>query len=748
MTPTSPQAGRSLVNPARLATALLLGMGLAGGITASPAWAEPVPAPAPAPGVPDPGIPPSPTGPIPIPTPTPSSIGPPPTGNPTPNPDPTPTPDPSPGTSPTPTPATSTDDPAWYDIPGQIRKAINDFFAYVVETGLAPVMDTLGKTVLSTPDLTNNEQVKAMWTTSLVIANTVFVLFVVIGGFIVASRETLQSRHGLKEILSRLVIGGVGANLSLLMCAEILTVVNALTAAIAGQGVDGPAAATALTQALTNASQGNSFLLTLMILAALVMAIVVVLTFILRVAAVILLIGVSPLALMCHATPQTEGLAYTWWRAFGACLGMQLAQAFIMLATIRVFLTPTGPAILGLPITTDGFLGIGVCLTMLWVLIKLPGWMKQFILGPLGQSRGRGLLGQLVSTYLTFKTLGLAAGVLGGSKAAGRAAGTAARQGGTVPRPGLGRPGPVRPLRPGTPRPPRPSRSGPSQPSPVPAGPAAFSHAPSVHTPLAQPAATTAAPAFSHADLPATAGTTPTGAVPPAVFSATPSPQPEPPARVSPPSALPFSHPPTTPAASSTVTGSAPASTRAPGVVFSAAPQAQTAPKRPPAPVTPTLSAAPATPARPRPTAAKRAPETPTRTPRPTGATPATPPRTTRTAAPAAPPTPAARPSPPIRATVPSPASRPAPATRTVPVIGPSPTARPSPADRPSPSVRPAVPPPARRPVPIPAPTPASASPRAAVPAALPRAEPPARPLRPPTPSSPQRPVRRRPRQE
>ncbi|MBQ1018012.1 hypothetical protein KBX71_09065 [Micromonospora sp. D93] len=617
----------------------------------------------------------------------------------------------------------------------------------MVETGLAPVMDTLGKTVLSTPDLTDNEQVKTIWTTSLVIANTVFVLFVIVGGFVVTSRETLQSRHGLKEILPRLLIGGVGANLSLLLCAKILTVVNALTAAIAGQGVDGPAAATALTQALTNASQGNNFLLTLMILAALVMAIVVVLTFILRVAAMILLIGVSPLALMCHATPQTEGLAYTWWRAFGACLGMQLAQAFIMLATIRVFLTPTGPAVLGLPITTDGFLGIGVCLTMLWVLIKLPGWMKQFILGPLGQSRGRGLLGQLVSTYLTFKTLGLAAGALGGSKAAGRTAGTAVRGGGTAPRPGLGRPGPGRPPRPGTPRPPRPPRSGPSGPSPVPAGPAAFSHAPSVHTPLAQPAGTTTAPAFSHTEPPATAG--PTGAVPPTGFSATPSPQPAPPASVS-PSAVSFSHPPTTlaPAAIRDATGSAPASTRAPAVVFSAAPPAQTAPKRPPAPVTPTFSTAPATPARPRPTAAKRAPATPARTPPAAGANPATPPRVTRTAAPTPRPTPtprpapAARPSPSVRAAVPSPAARPAPATRTVPVAGPSPTARPSP------SVRPVVPPPTPRPVPIPAPTPAPAPPRDPAPAATQRAEPPARPLRPATPSSSERPVRRRPRQE
>ncbi|GLY97455.1 hypothetical protein [Actinoplanes sp. NBRC 103695] len=631
MTATPIHTGRGTSRAARLVLALLLGAGLAGGIAvaaASPAAAEPVPAPAPAPGAP----------PSPGPNPTPSPIGPPPTGNPSPNPSPTPAPAPSPGASPTPPPATSSDDdPAWYDIPGQIREAITDFFAWMVKTGLNPVMETLGKTVLSTPDLTNNPQVKAIWTTSLVIANAVFVLFVVIGGFVVTSRESLQTRHGLKEILPRLVIGGVGANLSLLVCAQILKAVNALTAAIAGQGVDAGTAATAITQAIEGAAQGNSFMVTLMRLAALVMAIIVVLTFILRVAATILLIGVSPLALMCHATPQTEGLAYTWWRAFGACLGMQLAQAFIMLATVRVFLTPTGPAVLGIPVTTDGFLAILVCLTMLWVQIKLPGWMKMFILGPLGQSKGRGLLGQIVSTILTIKTLGAAAGILGGARAAGAAAGTAARRGpGTAPRPGPGRPGPGRPgpgrpgpgrpPRPGPTRPPRPPRAGPSRPSPAPAGPAAFSHAPATHTPLAQPAGTTAAPAFSHAEPPATASAAPAGAAPPAVFSAAPSAHPAPSASA-PPSAMPFSRPPTTPATSSTTTGSAPVSTSAPAVVFSAAPHGQTAPRRPPAPVTPTFSSAPATPPRPRPTAAKRAPATPARTPRPTGAVPAAPPR-------------------------------------------------------------------------------------------------------------------------
>jgi hypothetical protein len=671
-TPT--HAGRGTSRPARLALALLLGVGVAAGIAVAltaPAMADPSPMPGPgqttSPGIPDTGTRPSPSGSVvlpgqnpttnPNPNPTPSPIGPPPTGNPNPNPTTTPTPNPTPGTNPSRPPATTTeDDPAWYDIPGQIRKAINDFFAWMIEASLTPIMNTLGTTVLSTPDLTNNPQVKAIWTTCLVIANAVFVLFVVIGGFVVTSRETLQTRHGFKEILPRLIIGGVGANMSLVLIREILQAVNGLTAAIAGQGVDGHAAASAVTQALTGAIMGHGFLLTLMILAVLVMAIVVLLTFILRVACLILLIGVAPLALICHSTPQTEGLAYTWWRAFGACLGMQLAQAVIMLATIRVFLTPSSGAVLGLPVGTDGFLGILVCLTMLWVQIKLPGWMKMFILGPLGQSKGRGLLGQLITTILTIKTLGAAAGVLGGAKAAGSVAGTAARRGAVPSRP---RPGPGGLPRPGPSRPPRPPRP---RPSPPPAGPAAFSHAPASHTPLGRTAGTASASTFSHAGPSAVPGPASTGAAPPAVFSAAPGTEPAPSA-APPPSTAPFSHPPTaSTAAEGSTTGTAPASTSAPAVVLSSAPRAQTAPQRPPAPVTPTFSSAPATSPRQRPTAAKRAPATPARTPRPTGATPATPPRASRTAVPAPRPSPAARPSPTVRAAVPSPTNRPAPA--------------------------------------------------------------------------------------
>ncbi|MBN1174038.1 MAG: hypothetical protein JXA67_17830 [Micromonosporaceae bacterium] len=501
--------------PARILAGLALGglLVLAGatGIAPDAGWADPAPAPTPTP--------------QPAPTPTPN---PPTTPQPS-TPTPAPTPDPSPQPEPSPQPDTPSEDedPAWYDVSGQISKAIREFFADLVEDNINSVLQTLGTTLLTSPDLTADERVTTVWTTSLVITNTVVVLFIVAAGFVVASRETLQTRHGLKQVLPRLVVAVVACNTSLLLCGKLLWATNALTAAIAGQGVDTEAAGEAIAQSLKNAQLGNNLLLTLLALAVIITVIVVVITFVMRVACLVLLIGFAPLALVCHALPQTEGLAATWWRAMGACLGIQVAQAVILVAAIRIFFTPAGPTILGVPASRDGLMKVLVCLCTCWILIKIPGWMKQFVLGPLGQRRGRGLLSQVLHTYLTIKTLGTASGILKGSTTARRAT-TAARSGTPRTKPGAGvRSAPAAAgARPGGRRRIPPAASG--QIRSAPTGPA-FSHAPARHAPLPRAAATRPAPGFSSAPQPAAPGPAPDSSPAPARFTSAPRPQPAPP---------------------------------------------------------------------------------------------------------------------------------------------------------------------------------------------------------------------------
>jgi hypothetical protein len=577
---TTPRVWRRLLL-AFVVVVLAFGGLLAAG---SAAMADPNPAPAPTPA-------PAPSAPKATPTPTPTPgppqpAPPPPTGKPSPT--PVPTPDPAPGPLPPGGIPTGADDDSGgglFDIAGDIRNAIVSFIEWIATTGLKPVLTTLGGTVLSTPDLTANTAVHTVWMTSLVVANSIFVLLIVIAGFIMMSQHTLQAQYGLKEILPRIAVAGIVTNTSLLIIGKVIEIANALCTAIAGQGVDGNAAAATINEALSSAGNigSGTFLIALLILGVMVMAIMVIITFVLRIAMLVLLIVLAPLALICHAIPQTEGLAYMWWRGLFACFAIQLGQAVILLATLRVFLTPKGPTVLGMPASSSGLLGVLVCLTMLWLLVKMPAWMRMFILGPLGQRHGGGLMRQIIGAVLTIKTLGAMTGI---TKATSR---TVAR----TTRTATGRTTPVR--RAGTPtRRAVPATTTPPTAAPPPGG----GPTPAVaHTPLSPRAgqsnvvpagATAASPpgalktsppavAFSHAPTLA-ARPRPTAAVrfshhtpasPPSpsprpttsprpVFSSAPTPPPSAPAaaaqpsprRTSPPAAPTFSHPTRPPAPS------------------------------------------------------------------------------------------------------------------------------------------------------------------------------------------------------
>jgi hypothetical protein len=334
-------------------------------------------------------------------------------------------PQPEPG--PPPIPPAGADNPAPWDIGGQVRRGITDFFHNLVTSALNPVLETMGETVLATPDLTSHEQIRTMWTANLVIANTVFVLFIVAGGFVIASRETLQTSYGLKELAPRIVVAGLASNLSLLLVEQMIEFANAVTAGIAGQGVDPATAAQALAGIWENAAQGTNFLASLLMIAIVVMAIIVMITFIVRVAVLCVLLAVAPLALLFHALPQTEQLAFMWWKAVVGCFAIQLGQSVVLVAAVTVFLTPIGPTVLGFPASGSGWLGILVALAMMWLLVKIPMWVKDYL-----WLHSRGVLRKVIFALLMLKTVSMAA--------AGRSTG-----GGR----GRPQPGPAQPGRPG-----------------------------------------------------------------------------------------------------------------------------------------------------------------------------------------------------------------------------------------------------------------------------------------------------------
>ena len=131
----------------------------------------------------------------------------------------------------------------------------------------------------------------------------------VIGGVIVMGHETLQTSYSAKDIAPRLVTGFLAANLSLVLISRATTIANALSAALAGDGVTPATAASALLGTLTAPLPGGGIFLVLLALAGAVLALVLAVVYVLRLMALVLLTAAAPLALavLCAAADRVGG---------------------------------------------------------------------------------------------------------------------------------------------------------------------------------------------------------------------------------------------------------------------------------------------------------------------------------------------------------------------------------------------------------------------------------------------------------
>jgi len=298
--------------------------------------------------------------------------------------------------------------PGLFDITGHITAAIDSWFRDLVTAALDPILTLLGHTLLATPNVTAQSRVGELWRMTEGIADAFLVLFVLVGGAIVMGHETVQTRTAIKDVLPRIVIAGIAVNASLSLAGLAISTADSLSAAVLGQGVDPSGAAVVLRQlVLGSLADGGIFVVLLGGVVA-VLAMVVLATYVVRLALVILLVAAAPICLVCHALPQTEGLAKLWWRAFFGVLAVQVAQSLVLVTALRVFLASGGPANLGIA-STGGLVDLLVSACLCWVLVKIPSWVSRFVFSG---SRGHSGVGRVVRDVIIYKgAKALAAGV-------------------------------------------------------------------------------------------------------------------------------------------------------------------------------------------------------------------------------------------------------------------------------------------------------------------------------------------------
>ena len=281
------------------------------------------------------------------------------------------TPTASPSPSPSPDGFEEPSKPPFWDIIGRVRYAISQWFAGLVTAALKPVFDLLGRTVFSTPMLPDNARVVELWRFSLGIADATLMLFVLAGAAIVMSGAGgFSSQLTAKELLPRLLLAAGAANISLLLLGTIINLSNALARAMLGAAFDPERASAQMSAMLASAALGNPFL-ALFALAVVVLGILVVIAYVVRIAALVVLTSGAPLMLVGHALPQTEGIARAWWRATLAFLVAPVIQSLLLAAAFRIFLS--GGGVLGLPVGS-GLIDLLVVGTLLYMLYKIPFW--------------------------------------------------------------------------------------------------------------------------------------------------------------------------------------------------------------------------------------------------------------------------------------------------------------------------------------------------------------------------------------
>jgi hypothetical protein len=310
------------------------------------------------------------------------------------------------------------------DIGGCIANAINGIFRDLVNAALSPILELLGRTALSTPTIDSLPGIGELWNNSFELVVAAYSLFVLVGGIVVMSHESIQARYSIKEIGPRIPVAFPASALSLFFADKFIQLANALTLGVLGGGVDPPSLGDTLSEAVAGIQSGGLFI----ILVGLVLVVVglgLLIVYVVRIVITLILIISAPLFLMCHALPHTDPLARWWWKAITAVLGIQVAQALVLITAVRTFLSG-GVHLFGSTLSALGTLVAAIAL--FYILFKIPFWL----LSAVKVSSGRSFLGGLARAYVAAKTFGMVAGKTGafGGKTSAAAASAARGSGG------------------------------------------------------------------------------------------------------------------------------------------------------------------------------------------------------------------------------------------------------------------------------------------------------------------------------
>ncbi|GAA0925125.1 hypothetical protein [Virgisporangium aurantiacum] len=317
---------------------------------------------------------------------------------------------------------------SWYSgLIGALGGAILNWLTSATQAALNWVLGLLSGSVFSSPDVTGLPQVSYVSGRALLVANGFMVLVVMVVGVIAMTHGNVQERYSLKELLPRMLIGFLAANMATPMVRAAITGANAVTGALSGDRFTSDDAFTQIRRVILGSTTDSTMFVAALVLRelALWMLIGLVFTWLGRIAVLLVVAGTAPVALMCHALPYTEVVARLWWRSLVGVLLVQVLQAVTLNVAVATLLSSDANLPdLGLPKDPTGVLNILITCFVLWLVIRIPKWVAR-IVGGGDLGRGGSVLANIVRVVVVQQLLG-AVGFRGGRLLGRRGAAAAA----------------------------------------------------------------------------------------------------------------------------------------------------------------------------------------------------------------------------------------------------------------------------------------------------------------------------------
>jgi hypothetical protein len=259
-----------------------------------------------------------------------------------------------------------------------------EWLAGRVQGMLGGLVSFLTATFFTSPDVTVFPQVQGLASRSSLVVNAAFVLAIIAAGAIGMTHGTFQIRYEVKDLLPRLVFSFVASNFGVEGCRMLIEAANALTVTMVGETASGPKVVEFVKARIVSALTDPAAALLAVVIGLIIVALFYMLavSWFARIAALIVLAGIAPVALACYCLPQTQVAAQLWWRSLVGCLSIPLLQAVFFSTGVNLLLDPTVnvPILLGIgPAPSLDVFNLFIAASLLWLTVGIPKLVGRYV---------------------------------------------------------------------------------------------------------------------------------------------------------------------------------------------------------------------------------------------------------------------------------------------------------------------------------------------------------------------------------